>query len=523
VTLAMLYNLLPLLIIAFGIVLSLLLVAWRRSQQLMLIFTLSILGCALLASVNLLAGDLSTGQVTPLLNIDRYGMLTLVLVLLSTIAVCLLSSKWLIHAVEVHDEYYILIQLVVLGAGILLFSSHFAALFLGFELLSIALVGLVGYGRNNDFSVETSFKYLILSACASSFMLLGIAFLYSQTGSLSFEYIPVELPISVSDHSFEGVEYGVFYQAGMLLFLVGVAFKLSLAPFHFWTPDVYQGAPLPVTLLLATVSKVAIFVVLLKAWFSQSYFTLPANQVVSLTSVLTVIAILSMLVGNILALRQQNIKRLLAYSSIAHMGYLLITLFITSAASLALAWQSALMYVWAYVLATVSIFTALALTQTKKYGAIINIEQWRGLFWQRPAIAVLIVFSVLSFAGIPLTVGFIGKFYLLNLAVQAQQWPMICALIVGSGIGLYYYLGIIFTLFIKDSEQAVAEIEQVRNTEHPSQFSQPSQQLQPSQVQHTRGSFSQRFIPAIVAFSLVGVGVFTGVFPDIVSQFLSVK
>jgi len=519
-TLAMLYNLLPLLIVAFGIVLSLLLVAWRRSQQLMLIFTLSILGCALLASVNLLAGDLSTGQVTPLLNVERYGMLTLVLVLLSTIVVCLLSSQWLTHAVEVHDEYYILIQLVVLGAGILLVSSHFAALFLGFELLSIALVGLVGYGRNNDFSVETSFKYLILSACASSFMLLGIAFLYSQTGSLSFEHIPVTLPISINDHSSVSIEYGVFYQAGMLLFLVGVAFKLSLAPFHFWTPDVYQGSPLPVTLLLATVSKIAMFVVLLKAWFSQPYFLLPSNQVVSLTSVLAVIAVLSMLVGNILALRQQNIKRLLAYSSIAHMGYLLITLCINSTANIALAWQSALLYIWAYVLATISVFTALALTQTKKYGATVNINQWRGLFWQRPAIALLIIFAMLSFTGIPLTVGFIGKFYLLNIAVQSQQWGLIVALIIGSGIGIYYYLAIIFTLFTKDSEQTATEIAQGRNTEDLSQFSQPSQ---PSQVKRIIGRFSQRFIPAIVAFSLVGIGVFTGLFPDIVSQLLSVK
>lgn len=486
-TVTMLYNMLPLLIVAFGIVLSLLLVAWRRSQKLILIFTLTIFLCALLASISLTMNIHESMQVTLLLKVDSYGYFAYMLVLISSIAVSLLSSAWLQNSLEEHDEYFILIQLVVLGAGVLVMSDHFAALFLGFELLSIALVGLVGYGKNCRFSVETSFKYLILSACASSFMLLGISFIYSQTGSLSF----ISPYINAS--------YGLFYQAGMLLFLVGVAFKLSLAPFHFWTPDVYQGAPLPITLLLASVSKVSMFVVLMKCWFSQAN-VLPAQESgATVFSVVGLLAIISMLAGNVLALKQQNIKRLLAYSSIAHMGYLLIVLLIVSPSSIALAWQSTLFYLSAYILATVSMFTALVLTQSQSEDSAIQVKDWQGLFWHHRSIALLIIVAVLSLAGIPLTMGFIGKFYLLNIAVQSQQWWLIGALIIGSGIALFYYLNIIFVLF---------------NTEQKTENISGEVMLLTS---------TTKFFQQIAVIFLVILAVFLGVFPDSLTQLLIIN
>ncbi|MCW8864554.1 MAG: NADH-quinone oxidoreductase subunit N [Colwellia sp.] len=483
-TIAMLANLLPILLVAFGIVLTLLLIAWQRSQKLILAFTLLVFISALVASISLPVHLNESVQVTPLLKVDGYGNFAFMLVLIASIAVSVLSSTWLNSAAEVHDEYFVLIQLVALGAGILVLSSHFAALFLGFELLSIALVGLAGYGRNCQYSVETSFKYLILSASASSFMLLGIAFIYSQVGSLSFA------PAHVN------AGYGLFYQAGMLLFLGGVAFKLSLAPFHFWTPDVYQGAPTPVTLLLATVSKVAMFIVLLKYWFSQIEVMSAHHSGEGIQSIISLLAITSMLAGNALALKQQNIKRLLAYSSIAHMGYLLIVLLIISPQSIALAWQSTLFYLSAYVLATISIFSALILTSTKQNSTSMQVIDWHGLFWHRPSLAVLIIIAVLSLAGIPLTMGFIGKFYVLNVAVQAQQWWLIASLVVGSGIGLFYYLTIIFTLF--NSEQ--------------------------------QGSYEQglnlpvlKGIHQVSVIGLILLGVFWGVFPDTLSQLFAIQ
>lgn len=488
----MMHSLSPLLIIAFGLVLSLLLIAWRRSQKLILIFTLAIFVCALLASISLLMNLTNAVQVTTLIKVDNYGNFALILVLAASIAVSLLSSTWLTHSVEVHDEFFILLQLVVLGAGILVMSDHFASLFLGFELLSIALVGMVGYSRDSQYCVESSFKYLILSASASSFMLLGIAFIYSHSGSLSF----------ASALFFnEGVspDISLFYHAGILLFLVGIAFKLSLAPFHLWTPDVYQGAPTPVTLLLATVSKVAMFIVLMKFWFSQSsLFVQPLSSNSSALSsyhLMGVFAVLSMLIGNALALKQQNIKRLLAYSSIAHMGYLLIVLMITSLQSTALAWQSALFYLSAYVLATVSLFMVLLFTQPQ-YDSELTIDDWQGLFWQNRTLALLVIVAVLSLAGIPLTMGFIGKFYLINLAVQTQQWWLITALIIGSGIGLVYYLAIIFSLF------SIANITKKNG------------------VNGKNESLILKPLVKIAVVMLVLFGVVLGVYPDFLSQII---
>ncbi len=481
----MMQSLSPLLIVAFGSVLSLLLIAWRRSQKMILTFTLAIFVCALLASISLVINLTDEVQVTPLMKVDNYGNFAFILILVASIAVGFLSSTWLTHSVEVHDEFFILLQLVVLGAGVLVMSDHFASLFLGFELLSIALVGMVGYSRDSQYSVESSFKYLILSASASSFMLLGIAFIYSQSGSLSFavEAEPV---------------YSLFYSSGILLFLVGVAFKLSLAPFHLWTPDVYQGAPTPVTLLLATVSKIAMFVVLMKFWFSQtSFFTqsfVSNNNVLSTLNLMSVLAILSMIIGNVLALKQQNIKRLLAYSSIAHMGYLLIVLLIISPQSVGLAWQSALFYLAAYVLATVSLFMALQLTQCNHEDTEQSIGDWQGMFWQNPLLALLIIVAILSLAGIPLTAGFIGKFYLLTVAVQAQQWWLIAALIVGSGIGLFYYLRIVFTLFNDVSVEKTSSL----------QLPVVGAKLAP--------------VMSISAIIFILSGIILGVYPDLLSQ-----
>ena len=485
----MLQSLSPLLIIAFGTVLSLLLIAWRRSQKLILIFTLAIFVCALFACISLMStlsiSDVTDAiQVTSLMKVDNYGNFAFILILLASIAVGLLSSTWLIHSVEVHDEFFILLQLVVLGAGVLVMSDHFASLFLGFELLSIALVGLVGYSRDSQYSIESSFKYLVLSATASSFMLLGIAFIYSQSGSLSFS-----AELFNADEA--NTVLSLFYHAGILLFLVGVAFKLSFAPFHLWTPDVYQGAPTPVTLLLATVSKVAMFVVLMKFWFSQPSLFLNNGNTLSTVSLISVFAILSMLIGNTLALKQQNIKRLLAYTSIAHMGYLLIVLMVISPQSVTLAWQSALFYLSAYVLATVSLFMVMQLTQDNQVDAGLSVEDWQGLFWKNRSLALLVIVGVLSMAGIPLTMGFIGKFYLLNVAYYAQQWWLITALIIGSGIGLVYYLAIIFALF---------------NTSY---VSQNNDNLNPFNVKPLVNT-------TVIVF--VVFGIVLGIYPDLLSQ-----
>jgi NADH-quinone oxidoreductase subunit N len=480
----------PILLLSFGIVLSLLMIAWRRSQKMIAIFTQFILVTTLLLTLHLLSGDLLLGkgaQITTLLNVDRFSYLSFVLICISALVVVSLSRSVLKSAVEVHDEYYLLILLVVLGAGILVVSDHFASLFLGFELLSISLVGLVGYFREHKHAVETGFKYLILSATASSFMLLGIAFIYSQTGNLSFAVSSSVMPWSAQPLQ-------VFNSVGILLLFSGIAFKLSLAPFHFWSPDVYQGSPTPITLLMATVSKVAMFTVLIKCCFSQNYFN---NE--NFIEIITVIALLSMLVGNVLALKQQNIKRLMAYSSIAHFGYLLIILTISSMKNTDFAWESALFYLSGYLLANIAIFTVLLISEKSRdnmnVDRDIHIIDWQGMFWKSRLSAVLVIFSILGLAGIPLTMGFVGKFYLLNQAVLFKSWWLISGLVIGSGIGLAYYLPLIFTLF-KD-EKTLDNLVVDRN----------------SVYLVTTGK--QLFM-----FTLLISSILFGVFPDLVSQFI---
>jgi NADH-quinone oxidoreductase subunit N len=438
---AMLSAIVPQMLLAFGLVLSMLLVAWFRSRQVIQQFTLIIF---LLAALAVYAHQFLLTQdvvVTSLLRVDNYAGVALWLILLSAVSVTLISHRHLMAHADVHDEYYLLLQAVVFGASILVVSDHFAALFLGFEIVSIALVGLVAYTRAASYAVETGFKYLILSATASSIMLLGIAYLYSATGNLSFT------GIAGFDHADNAL-----YIAGIILFLVGLAFKLSLAPFHYWTPDVYQGASTPVTMLLASVSKIAMMTVLLKFWFSQQYLnTEPIFYTLSL------IALLSMFVGNVLALKQLNLKRLLGYASIAHMGYLVVVLLVVGKQQQDFAWQTALIYLTAYVLATLSMFLVLEQSQQYKtqhsqhlyHAQVENIvlDDWHGLFWRNRLQAIVVLIAVLSFAGIPLTAGFIAKFYLLVQASQQTLWLLIAGLIIGSAIGLFYYLRIIFVLF----------------------------------------------------------------------------
>lgn len=480
-TAAMFVAIAPQLILSFGLVLGLLLIAWRRSQLSIQLLSQAVLVAALVLNARLFTGDAI--QVTTLLKVDHYSAFAFMLIAISSLVVVSLSRRFLTANTEVHDEYYLLILLVALGASILVVSDHYASLFLGFELLSIALVGLVGYIRSNDLAVETGFKYLILSATASSFMLLGIAFIYSQTGQLSFSQASV-----ITGNS--AIVVSQFYNVGLLLFFIGVAFKLSLFPFHFWTPDVYQGSPTVVTMLMATVSKVAMFVVLMKSWFAMNISFNFQQQ--NLSELISFVAILSMIAGNALALHQTNIKRLLGYSSIAHMGYLLIIIQVTSMQSIDFAWQSALFYLAAYVVANLSIFTVLIVHSVEEQSSI---GSWQGLFWQNKPLAVLIIVAVLSLAGIPLTMGFIGKFYLLTFATQAKLWWLISSLIIGSGIALFYYLRLIFILF------TVPDSSNNNNSE---------------QSQNLKLTVSSQ----VLVFALIALGIFFGLFPDVVSQLM---
>ncbi len=231
-------------------------------------------------------------------------------------------------------------------------------------------------------------------------------------------------------------------QIGIGMMLIGLAFKLSLVPFHLWTPDVYEGAPAPVAAFLATASKVAVFAVLLRL-----YQISPAMSGGWLSDLLTLIAIASILFGNLLALLQNNLKRLLGYSSIAHFGYLLVALI----ASKGLAVEAVGVYLATYVLTSLGAFGVITLMSTPYSGRDADaLYEYRGLFWRRPYLTAVLTVMMLSLAGIPLTAGFIGKFYVIAAGVEAQLWWLLGAMVLGSAIGVFYYLRVMVTLFMRE-------------------------------------------------------------------------
>ncbi|MDX1817618.1 MAG: NADH-quinone oxidoreductase subunit N, partial [Marinobacter sp.] len=281
-------------------------------------------------------------------------------------------------------------------------------------------------------SLEAGIKYLLLSATATAFLLFGMALIYARTGSLDLGWVSGAM-VRASD---------AWMLAGAGLIVVGLGFKLSVVPFHLWTPDVYQGGPAPATIFLATVSKLAVFVVLLRLALAA-----PVFQSEWMQTVITVLALLTMLGGNLLALFQANLKRLLGYSSVAHFGYLLVAII----AGNALAIETTGVYLVTYLITTLAAFGVVTMVSSPFGGEDADaLPLYRGLFWRRPYLAAVMTVSFLSLAGIPLTAGFIGKFYVIALGVSESRWWLVGGIVAGSAIGLYYYLRVMVTLYLPE-------------------------------------------------------------------------
>jgi NADH-quinone oxidoreductase subunit N len=367
--------------------------------------------------------------IEPLFVFDGFGIFNMGLILLTALAVTMISYAYFEQREERKEEYYILLILATLGASVLVISKHFVSLFLGLEILSVSLYAMIAYLRRRERSDEAGIKYLIMAAFSSAFILFGMALVYAVTGAMEFSGIAKYLSASP--------QMPLLLLTGFGMMIVGVGFKLSLVPFHMWAADVYEGAPAPVTAFIATVSKGGMMALLVR------FFNLiNGHQYASLVIIFTVIAIASMLAGNLLALRQRNIKRILAYSSIAHIGYLLVAFL----AGGELGVEAVSFYLVAYFITTVGAFGILATLSDKDRDAE-QMEDYQGLLWRRPWTSAILSAMLLSLAGIPLTAGFVGKFYLVAAGVNTQQWLLVFMLALNSAIGLYYYIRIIAVMF----------------------------------------------------------------------------
>uniref|UniRef100_A0A7C2B2X7 NADH-quinone oxidoreductase subunit N n=2 Tax=Pseudomonas TaxID=286 RepID=A0A7C2B2X7_9PSED len=428
----------PLLITSITIVVVMLGIAWRRNHSQSFLLTVAGLNLALLSIYPAL--KVAPLVVTPLLQIDSFACLYMGIILVSTLACVTLAHAYLGEGKAGYpgnrEELYLLILMAAAGGLVLVAAQHLASLFIGLELLSVPVYGLVAYAFFNKRSLEGGIKYMVLSAAGSAFLLFGMALLYAESGSLGFSEIGKAIAATGMPSPIASL--------GLGMMLVGLGFKLSLVPFHLWTPDVYEGAPAPVAAFLATASKVAVFGVLVRL-FQIS----PAATSGVLSDVMSVIAVASILVGNLLALTQNNLKRLLGYSSIAHFGYLMIAM----VASKGMAVEAINVYLVTYVLTSLGAFGVVTLMSSPYSGRDADaMFEYRGLFWRRPYLTAVLTVMMLSLAGIPLTTGFIGKFYIIATGVEAHLWWLTGSLVVGSAIGVFYYLRVMVTLYLQDSK-----------------------------------------------------------------------
>jgi len=408
-------------------------------------------------------------NIDPLLVIDSYGIMFLGIIYISGILITILSYEYLKKHSGEREEYFIILFIAVLGASILVVANHFISFFLGLETLSISLYILIAYLKSRDYCIEAGVKFLVIASVATAFLLFGMGLVYAETGKMNFQDIAMATGKSNL--------LSPLLLTGFGLILTGIGFKLALVPFHMWTPDIYQGAPAPVTTFIATISKGAVMALALRLFIYIRGFDNGA-----LIIIISGISILSMFTGNLLALKQTNLKRLLAYSSIAHLGYLLITLLAGKTNGV----EAAIFYLVAYIITTLGAFGVISILSVYERDAD-DIEDMKGLFWRNPWIASVLTIALLSLAGIPITAGFMSKFYLVLAGLKSGLWLLAFSLVINSVISLYYYLRVIKTMFSSTDTKEIIKVP---------------------------------FIANIVLIIIVSGIIFLGIFPSFITEFI---
>jgi NADH-quinone oxidoreductase subunit N len=422
---------LPLIILAAASIIIMLLIAVKRNYNLS--FGLNLFGlAAAFISLFYISGKLPQ-DISNFLIVDNYSLFFIGLLIAASFTISLLSHSSLKNYKGNREEYYILLIIATLGSSVLVCSYNFISFFLGLEILSVSLYILIAYTRESSKSLEAGIKYLILAAASSAFLLFGMALLYAEYGTMNFPGISMGL---------KSIGITPLVLTGFGMMIVGIGFKLAVVPFHMWTPDVYEGASAPVTAFIATVSKGGMFALLLRFFFIVNGY-----HYHSIILIFTVISIASMIGGNLLALLQRNVKRILAYSSIAHLGYLLVAFISGNKLTV----EAVTFYLVAYFITIIGAFGIVTILSADGKEAE-NIDDYKGLFWKRPLIAATFTAMMLSLAGIPLTAGFIGKYLLLAAGIGSTLWLLSIVLVLSSVIGLYYYLRIITAMYSKKED-----------------------------------------------------------------------
>jgi NADH-quinone oxidoreductase subunit N len=364
------------------------------------------------------------------------GMSVIVkLVILLFTAICLVYSRqYILDRGMYRGEYFVLILIAVLGMMVMASASHFLSLYLGLELLSLSLYTLVALNRDSSTAVEAAMKYFVLGAVASGMLLYGMSLMYGVTGSLDIATISAAIQGMQSDD--------VMLILGLVFIVVGLGFKLGVVPFHMWLPDIYQGAPTSVVLFIATAPKLAAFAMVIRLLvdgFQDLY--------VSWSDMLIILAVLSMALGNIVAITQTNLKRMLAYSAISHMGYFLLGIISATPNG----YSASLFYMMIYSFTGLAAFGLIILMSRKGFEAE-NISDYRGLNKEHPWYAFMLALVMFSMAGLPPTVGFYAKLSVIQALVDVHMiWLAVVAVLLAV-IGAFYYLRVVKTMYFDPPE-----------------------------------------------------------------------
>lgn len=369
---------------------------------------------------------------------DGLGLFAAAAVLIATGLGVLLALERAGDFTRWHGAYHALLLLAATGMLAMAKGSDFMTIFLGLEVFSLSLYILVGFNRRDVRSGEAALKYFLLGAFASAFFLYGIALIYAATGTTNLTAIQRTVaPVSAS------LPFKPLLPVGIGLLLVGYGFKVALVPFHMWTPDAYQGAPTPVTAFMSVATKTAAFASLIRVL--ASIVTVERPWLLALAG----IAVATMTLGNLAALRQTSLKRMLAYSSIAHAGYVLVAL----SAGTPRGYQGALYYLLAYTFMNLGAFAVLLAIQRREENDVTG-EQMTGLAGRQPLLAALMAIFLFSLTGIPPLAGFFGKLYAFAAAVDAGLAWLVIVAVINSAIGAYYYLRVTVSMYMAESAPA---------------------------------------------------------------------
>ena len=394
-------------------------------------------GIALWVSIQMhQAGTVGT-QFNDMFKVDNFSLFFNIVFLVSTILVALISMSYLGKDDRKQGPYYLLILLATLGMMLMAAGNELIIVFLGLELMSLSLYVLASYFRDNPASSEAGMKYLLLGAFASAFFLYGIALIYGGAGTTSVPAIA---------EAITAANKSPLLLAGMFLLIVGFGFKVAIVPFHQWAPDVYEGAPTTIAAFISAGPKAAGFAAFLRIFMEA----LP-NLQVEWSGVVIVLAMLTMTVGNVIAIAQTNIKRMLAYSSIAHAGYVLIGLAAANNDGI----SSAMLYLLVYCVMNIGAFGAVILAKTDD-GESLMISDYAGLGLRKPLLAMFMTIMLLSLAGFPPTAGFVGKFYIFKSAVQAGHIWLVIVGAINTAISAFYYLRVVVTMYMREPEEELS-------------------------------------------------------------------